>query len=43
MAKNTPCYYKVTLRENTPAKLLNTSGKKNKEQKDVKIFKKLYS
>ena len=38
--KNNPCFYKIKLKENTPAKYLNTSAKKIKNKKKVKYFKK---
>ena len=38
--KNSPCFYKIKLKENTPAKYLNTSAKKIKNKKKVKYFKK---
>tara|TARA_Y100000590_G_scaffold266019_1_gene298791 strand:- start:893 stop:1891 length:999 start_codon:yes stop_codon:yes gene_type:complete len=38
--KNSPCFYKVKLKENIPIKYLNTSAKKIKNKKKFKYFKK---
>ena len=37
--KNSPCYYKINLNDNIPAKLLNTSAKKIKNKKKLKYLK----
>ena len=37
---NTPCFYKIELKENTPKKYLNVSAKKLKNKKKIKYFKK---
>ena len=38
--QNRPCFYKVQLKENIPAKFLNTSAKKINNKKKFKFFKK---
>ena len=38
--KNGPCFYKIKLKENIPAKYLNTSAKKIKNKRKFKYFKK---
>ena len=38
--KNSPCFYKVSLKENLPKKYLNVSAKKLKNKKKLKFFKK---
>ncbi len=38
--KNSPCFYKIKLKENIPRKYLNTSAKKIKNKKKFKYFKK---
>ena len=38
--KNSPCFYKIKLKENIPVKYLNTSAKKIKNKKKFKYFKK---
>ena len=38
--KNSPCFYKIKLKENIPIKYLNTSAKKIKNKKKFKYFKK---
>jgi membrane-bound lytic murein transglycosylase B len=38
--KNTPCFYKIKLKENIPIKYLNTSAKKINNKKKFKYFKK---
>ncbi len=38
--KNSPCFYKVKLKDNIPTKYLNTSAKKIKNKKKFKYFKK---
>ncbi len=38
--KNSPCFYKIKLKENIPLKYLNTSAKKIKNKKKFKYFKK---
>ena len=38
--KNSPCFYKIKLKENIPTKYLNTSAKKIKNKKKFKYFKK---
>ncbi|MDC0054526.1 lytic murein transglycosylase [Candidatus Pelagibacter sp.] len=38
--KNSPCFYKVKLKEDIPIKYLNTSAKKIKNKKKFKYFKK---
>ena len=38
--ENSPCYYKIQLKENIPVKFLNTSAKKIKNKKKIKYFKK---
>ena len=38
--KNAPCFYKIKLKENIPAKYLNISAKKIKNKKKFKYFKK---
>ncbi len=37
--KNSPCYYKINLNDNIPAKFLNTSAKKIKNKKKLKYLK----
>ncbi len=39
-SKNDPCFYKIKLKNNIPAKYLNTSAKKIKNKKKFKYFKK---
>ena len=39
-SKNSPCFYKIQLKENVPIKYLNTSAKKIKNKKKFKYFKK---
>ena len=41
--KNQPCFIKISLSENTPKKLLNTSAKKLHNKKKFKILKKYIS
>ncbi len=36
---NTPCFYKIDLKENTPKKYLNVSAKKLKNKKKIRYFK----
>ena len=38
--KNSPCFYKVSLKDNLPSKYLNVSAKKLKNKKKLKFFKK---
>ena len=38
--KNSPCFYKIKLKENIPTKYLNTSAKKIKNKKKFKYIKK---
>ena len=38
--KNSPCFYKIKLKENIPLNYLNTSAKKIKNKKKFKYFKK---
>tara|TARA_B100001175_G_C19472294_1_gene622426 strand:+ start:27 stop:1025 length:999 start_codon:yes stop_codon:yes gene_type:complete len=38
--KNSPCFYKIELKDNIPRKYLNTSAKKIKNKKKFKYFKK---
>ena len=38
--KNSPCFYKVSLKGNLPSKYLNVSAKKLKNKKKLKFFKK---
>ena len=38
--KNSPCFYKVSLKESLPKKYLNVSAKKLKNKKKLKFFKK---
>ena len=38
--KDSPCFYKIKLKENIPIKYLNTSAKKIKNKKKFKYFKK---
>ncbi len=40
---NSPCFYKINLKKNTPPILLNTSAKKIKNKKKNQVFKKIYS
>ena len=37
--KNSPCFYKIDLKENTPKKYLNVSAKKLKNKKKLSFFK----
>ena len=39
LEKNQPCFYKVELKGNIPLKYLNTSAKKIKNKKKLKVFK----
>ena len=38
--KNSPCFYKIELKDDIPSKYLNTSAKKIKNKKKYKFFKK---
>ena len=38
--RNSPCFYKIKLKDNIPSKYLNTSAKKIKNKKKFKYFKK---
>ena len=38
-AKNSPCFYRIQLKENIPIKYLNTSAKRIKNKKKFKYFK----
>ena len=38
--KNSPCFYQIELKNNTPVHLLNTSAKKINNKKKVKFLKK---
>jgi len=40
--KNKPCFYKVELKQNIPAKYLNSSAKKLKNKRKTKYFKKYF-